>query len=147
VQVFTEEGDFLASWDRRTGGRRDHLETPVSLAYTDQGRGGVWVLNRGWKRLERFDRDGKWEESLELPPLEEGAFEAAMLEVEQTFYRMFLSDKNGRRIVALDRRGALQGEIPAPDEAFAPLGLFVTRRMDVYAADPGGARVLRFRER
>jgi len=146
VQVFTEEGEFLASWDRRTGGRRDHLETPLSLAYSDQGRGGVWVLNRGWKRLERFDRDGNWEESLDLPQPEEGDFAPVAIEVEQTFYRMFLADAVGGRIVALDRRGAFQGEIRGPEGGFDPRGLAVTRRMDVYAADLAGARVLRFRE-
>jgi DNA-binding beta-propeller fold protein YncE len=61
IQVLRADGSFLASWERRTGGRREHLEVPQAVAFTDQGRGGIWVANRGWSRLERFDLEGEWE--------------------------------------------------------------------------------------
>ncbi|NOY46144.1 MAG: hypothetical protein GXP50_11960 [Deltaproteobacteria bacterium] len=145
VQVFRPDGTFLASWDRRTGGRRDHLGKPVIVAYTPEGRGGVWVLSRGWRRLERFDLEGAWEETLDLSSwLPEGAVVEDVV-VEPTFYRMFLSDRTTGKIWVLNRRGEKVAEIlPADGEAFEPAGLFVLRNWDVYVADRAGRRVVKF---
>lgn len=147
IQVFTAEGEYLTAWERRTGGRRDYLEKPVRLAYTDQARGGLWVLNQGWTRLELFDRDGTWVESREVPALGEGTADLVGLTVEPVYYRMFLSDAAGSRILVLDRRGGLMAEVALPEGRFEPRGLAITRRMDILAADGAGARVLKFRTR
>lgn len=146
IQVFSTGGEFLDSWSRLTGGRRDHLRKPEDLAYTDQGRGGLWVLNRGWNRLERFDLDGRWEESLSVPAGVEGAVEPVDVTVEPTYYRMFITDSAGRRVLALDHRGRLLGVVKAPEgETWAPRGTAVDRRFDLFAADAEGGRVLRYR--
>lgn len=147
IQVFTAEGEYLAAWERRTGGRRDHLEKPVRLAYTDQARGGLWVLNQGWTSLVLFDRDGTWVESREVPAVGEEAADLVGLAVEPVYYRMFVSDAVGSRILVLDRRGGLMAEVTLPEGRFEPRGLAITRRMDILAADGAEARVLKFRSR
>ncbi|MEW6487416.1 MAG: NHL repeat-containing protein [Thermodesulfobacteriota bacterium] len=147
IQVFTAEGEYLAAWERRTGGRRDYLEKPVRLAYTDQARGGLWVLNQDWTRLVLFDRDGTWVESREVPAVGEEAANLVGLAVEPVYYRMFLSDAVGGRILVLDRRGGLMAEVTLPEGRFEPRGLAITRRMDILAADGAEARVLKFRSR
>lgn len=149
IQVFSTQGRFLEAWERRTGGRRDHLEQPVGLAYSDQGRGSVWVLNRGWTRLERFELDGDWDESLDLAPVLGEGLDLRAIEVEPAFYRMFLSDAAGGRVVAVDRRGGSMGEVVLGegDGAMSPRGVAVTRQMEVYVADAEGSRVLRFKAR
>lgn len=147
IQVFSAEGKFLAAWERRTDGRRDHLEQPAALAFSDQGRGSVWVLNRGWTRLERFDLDGEWEESLDLAAVLGEGLDLRSITVESAFYRMFLSDAGGGRVVVLDRRGALISEARLEDGegAMSPRGASVTRQMEIYVADAEGSRVLRFK--
>lgn len=147
IQVFTAEGEYLAAWERRTGGRRDYLEKPVRLAYTDQARGGLWVLNQGWTRLVLFDRDGSWVETRDVPAVGEPAPDLVGLAVEPVYYRMFLSDAAGNRVLVLDRRGDLMGEVTLPEGRFEPRGLAITRRMDILAADGAEARVLKFRSR
>lgn len=147
IQVFTAEGEYLDAWERRTGGRRDHLEKPVRLAYTDQGRGGLWVLNQGWTRLVLLDRDGTWVETREVPAVEDKAADLVGLAVEPVYYRMFVSDAAASRILVLDRRGSLTDEVAPPEGRFEPRGLAITRRMDILAADGAEARVLRFRSR
>ncbi|GAB6061853.1 NHL repeat-containing protein [Deferrisoma palaeochoriense] len=144
IQVFRPDGGFLASWDRRTGGRRDHLETPVAVAYTPEGRGGIWVLNEGWRRLERFDLEGSWEETLDLSGwLPEGA-KLVAVEVDPVFYRMFLSDAGSGRVWVLNRRGERVAEIGDGVAPFRPAGFVVERDWDLYLADRAGARILRF---
>ncbi len=146
IQVFGADGSFLAAWERRTGGRREHLEAPVAVAYSDHGRGSLWVLNRGWTRLVRFALDGSWEESLDLPPGEDGApVEYGTLEVEPGFYRMVLSETRGGAVVVVDRRGAVVGRLGGDALAGArPGGVAVDKKLNLYLADGPGARVLRF---
>lgn len=140
IQVFGADGTFLSSWERRTGGRRDHLEAPVSIAYSDHGRGSLWVLSRGWTRLERFALDGSWEESVELP---DGEFRH--LEVEPGFYRMFVSEHRTGAVLVMDRRGAVAGRLEEADlGGVRPAGLAVDKRLNVYVADAPGGRVVRF---
>ncbi|GAB4259402.1 MAG: hypothetical protein Kow0092_07630 [Deferrisomatales bacterium] len=145
VQVFDVDGRFLASWDRRTGGRRDHLERPERLAFSERGRGELWVLNRGWSRLEQFNVEGDWEASLPLEERVEGELEPVDLEIEPAFYRLFVADAAGGRVLAFDRNGRPRGEIRGPEPGgMIPAGLAVNRRMDVFVVDAAGARVLRF---
>lgn len=145
VQVFRPDGGFLAAWERRSAGRRDRLGEPVSVAYSDLGRGGLWVLSRGWSRLERFSLDGDWEESLELGPETVKGGEFGRLEVEPVFYRMFLSDVRGGRVVAVDRKGVLLGAVVGSGEApLRPGGVAVGRRLEVYVPDAQGGRVVKY---
>lgn len=149
IQVFSREGRWLDSWERRKDGRRDHLEQPVAVAYSDQGKGAIWVLNRGWTRLERFDLEGEWDGSLDLAPALGEGLDVRGLAVEAAFHRMLLADAARGRVVVLDRRGELLGEVTLDEgeEAMSPRGLAVTRQMEIYVADAQGARVLRFKVR
>ncbi len=145
IQVLSRNGIFLDAWEQQTGGRREHLEHPVGVAFSDQGKGGVWVLNRGWTRLERFDLDGEWVESLEVAGLVEGDLRLVSLEVEPVYYRMFLADAAGRRVLALNRRGELLAEIAGPAGAsWDPRGLAVSRSFDLFVCDAGKGRVVQY---
>ncbi len=147
IQVFSPDGRFLAQWRRRSAGLRDHLGKPVRIAYTRESGGGLWVLSAGWTRLERFDRSGDWEASLDLQAWVEPGEEIADVDLEPAFHRMFLSLPGSGRIVVLDRRGRKLGELGGGEGAFEPRGLVVLRGMEVYVADRAGKRVLRYRVR
>jgi sugar lactone lactonase YvrE len=145
IQVLRADGSFLESWDSRTGGRRKHLEIPRALAYTEQARGGIWVANRGWQRLERFDLDGEWIESLDLSELVEGEVKVEGLAIDPVYHRMFVSDAAGGRLIVLDRRGALLAVLRGPGETrLEPGGAAVSRKFDLYVPDAAGARVLKY---
>ena len=148
IQVFRADGTFLEAWERRTGGRREYLTAPVALAFSAHGKGSLWVLNQGARRVERFDLDGKWLGFLDASAWADEATRFEDLVIEPTFYRVFLADPPGGRVLVLDRRGRRIGEIRVPaGEGFEPAGLAVTRKLDVFAADRAGARVLRFEAR
>ena len=148
IQVFRADGGFLASWERQTGGRRDHLGTPARLAYTDQGRGGLWVLSEGWGTVERFDLDGKWQASLAVEGLVPGPIQLRGMEIETAMYRMFLTDSVGSRVLAVDRHGALVGLANSPEgESVQFTGLAVDRSLELYVCDAAGARVVVYERR
>ena len=147
IQVFTPEGRFLAEWRRRSAARKDHLGKPVLIGYTRESEGGIWVLSAGWKRLERFDRGGEWQGSLDLEKWLSTEETVADLALEPAFHRMFLSIPQSGRVLAVDRRGRRIGELVGPGDEFEPWGLTVLRGMDVYVTDRAGRRVLRYRVR
>lgn len=144
IQVFRPDGGFLASWDRRTGGRRDHLEKPVAVAYTPEGRGGIWVLNEGWRRLERFDLEGSWEETLDLSGWLPKGSKPVDVFVDPVFYRVFVSDAGAGRVWVLNRRGERVSEIGDGVTPFRPAGVWLERDWDLFAADRAGARIVKF---
>jgi DNA-binding beta-propeller fold protein YncE len=148
VQIFRPDGTLLTTWERRSKGRRDVLVKPVSLAYSDYGQGSLWVINEGSSRLERFDLDqGDWAESLDVSSLVSGAVRLEHIEIEPTFYRMFLADSAGKRVLVVSRRGELEAEIRSDEKgSMTPRGLAVDRALDVFVADSEGTRVVSFRK-
>ncbi|MBI5016673.1 MAG: NHL repeat-containing protein [Deltaproteobacteria bacterium] len=146
IEIFRADGTLLTTWERRSKGRRDVLVKPVSVAYSDHGKGSLWVLNEGSSRLERFDlEEGAWIESLDVGGLVSGAVSLEHIEIEPTFYRMFLADSAGKRVLVVSRRGALEAEIRSDEKrSMIPQGLAVTRTLDVYVADSDGTRVVWF---
>ncbi len=147
VQVFTPDGRFLSQWRRRSANRRGHLGKPVLIAYTRESEGGVWVLSEGWTRLERFDRAGEWQDSLDLGQWLDAGEPVADLDLEPAFHRLFVSLPGSKRILVVDRRGRQIGELKGPESGFEPWGLTVLRGMEVYVTDRAGRRVLRYRVR
>ncbi len=147
IQVFSRDGRLLDVWRAREAARQGHLDRPVALGYTARGGGRLWVLNRGGAVLERFDLEGRWERTLPLPPEVGGDVELVAFFQEPAFYRLFLSDAAGGRIIVLDRKGEKLDELRDPTGPMDPAGLVVTRRMDVFVADRAGRRALRFKTR
>ena len=60
ISKFSPDGKFLKSWGG-IGVRHGEFRTPHALAF--DGRGRLWVVDRGNHRLEIFDQDGKYLES------------------------------------------------------------------------------------
>lgn len=149
IQVLrAANGALLDSWSSRTGGRKGYLRKPIAVAYTDRQGGGLWVLNEeAGRRLEFFDLEGKWERSLDVPDAVPGDVELVDVVLEPGLYRMFLADAAGGRVVVLNRRGELQEVVEPDDGVLSPRGVAVNRRLDIYAADFSGRRVLHFSTR
>jgi DNA-binding beta-propeller fold protein YncE len=60
ISKFTPDGKFVKSWGG-IGVRHGEFRTPHALAF--DGKGRLWVADRGNHRLEIFDQDGKYLES------------------------------------------------------------------------------------
>jgi sugar lactone lactonase YvrE len=60
ISKFTADGKFVKSWGG-IGVRHGEFRTPHALAF--DGKGRLWVADRGNHRLEIFDQDGKYLES------------------------------------------------------------------------------------
>jgi DNA-binding beta-propeller fold protein YncE len=57
VVKFAKDGKFIKMWGTKGSGQ-GQLNTPHNLAIDSKGR--VWVADRGNKRLQVFDQDGKY---------------------------------------------------------------------------------------
>ncbi len=60
ISKFSPDGKFIKSWGS-IGVRHGEFRTPHALAF--DGRGRLWVADRGNHRLEVYDQDGKYLES------------------------------------------------------------------------------------
>ena len=60
ISKFSPDGKFLKSWGS-IGVRHGEFRTPHALAF--DGKGRLWVADRGNHRLELYDQDGKYLES------------------------------------------------------------------------------------
>ena len=60
ISKFSPDGKFLKSWGR-LGARHGEFRTPHAMAF--DGKGRLWVADRGNHRLEIFDQEGKYLES------------------------------------------------------------------------------------
>ena len=60
ISKFTADGKFVKSWGK-LGVRHGEFRTPHAMVF--DGRGRLWVADRGNHRLEIFDQDGNYLES------------------------------------------------------------------------------------
>ena len=60
ISKFSPDGKFIKSWGR-LGARHGEFRTPHAMAF--DGKGRLWVADRGNHRLEIFDQEGKYLES------------------------------------------------------------------------------------
>ncbi len=60
ISKFSPDGKFIKSWGS-IGARHGEFRTPHALAF--DGKGRLWVADRGNHRLEIYDQDGKYLES------------------------------------------------------------------------------------
>lgn len=148
IQVFNTTGDFLSSWEKRTGGRKGHLDEPVAVAVSQRRKAGIWVANKGEKKLELFDLDGEWEESLEIPV--DGAIDVhpGGLAIDSRFERMFIVAQFAAaesKIIVLDHRGRFVAEVSRPDGGETLLGgLSLGRQLSLLVVDVNNAVILKF---
>jgi sugar lactone lactonase YvrE len=60
ISKFSRDGKFIKSWGG-LGMRHGEFRTPHAMAF--DGKGRLWVVDRGNHRLEIFDQEGKYLES------------------------------------------------------------------------------------
>ncbi|PLX38840.1 MAG: hypothetical protein C0608_12110 [Deltaproteobacteria bacterium] len=146
VQVFSNRGLFLDEWGKRSVKSKRLIKHPIDIAYSDDDRGSVWILQSGRETLDRFDLDGGWEESVDLKALIGDELDIAGISCDSRFGWLFALDKKGNRVIVVNSRREVASiiEMPAGSKATC---LVADEKRGVYVGDSANSRILYFAKR
>lgn len=148
IQKFGPSGKFVAEWGRFARRRGVELTNPVSLAYSDDGFGAIYVLDSDC-RVQQFDIDGNLLKAWAMHKKGEGAAcGPSRIRIEQRRYTVYIADTENDRVILFDKNGEPLGELKEGKVPFRkPRGLFINDRFieDVVVADTGNNLIQRFR--
>lgn len=132
VVKFSRDGVFLKSWGTKGSGPGE-LSTPHCIAI--DGRGRVWVCDRGNKRLQVFDQEGHYlSQTTEFGTPVSVAFDA-----DDVMYVATGAPENWVAIGTAD--GKLLGKIEGLD---SPHGIAVDGSGAIYVAQSAGKAIVKF---
>jgi hypothetical protein len=144
VQIFSTTGKFVDVWRATHGIGRKKIISPVLLAYSKYKDGFIWLANAGSAKLEKFELDGKWSETLDLNGLVEGDVVVADFVFYQPFDRMVVLDSAGNRVLIVGWRGDLLAQFELPADVVGS-SVQVEANMDLLVTDVANSRVLVYR--
>ncbi len=149
IQKFNPSGKFVAEWGRFARRRGTEIRNPVSVAYSDEGFGYIYVLNVPECRVQKFDIDGNLEKSWLVYRQGEGAVcGPSRIRIEQRRYTVYIADTENNRVVLFDKNGEPLGELKGGNVPLKrPGGLFINNVFteDVIVADTGNNLIQKFR--
>jgi len=149
IQKFDPSGKFLVEWGRFARRRGAELNNPVSVAYSDEGFGALYVLNAPECRVQKFDIDGNLVNTWLMHRKGEGAAcGPSRLRIERRRYTVYIADTENNRVVLFDKDGEPLGELKEGKVPFKkPGGLFINDVFseDVVVADTGNNLIQKFR--
>lgn len=151
VQVFDTTGKFqmeLGKFARRTRGK--NLQSPVSVAFTPEGFGAVYVIDAKGCRVDKYDLDvdatllGSWEIHKKGEELSCGS---PRIQVEPRKYTVYISDTENDRVLIHTKDGDFLGDLKEGTSPFKrPGGLAFIDDFgeDFVVTDTGNNRVDKF---
>jgi len=150
VQKFDPSGKFLSEWGKFSRRRRgQEIDNPVSLAYTDEGLGAIYVLNFTGCRVLKFDTDGALLKEWAMHRKGEGLpCGPSRIRIEPRRYTVYIADAENNRVAVFAMDGEPMGELKGGKTAFRkPAGICIN---DVFGeqlvvADTGNNLVQIFR--
>jgi DNA-binding beta-propeller fold protein YncE len=132
IVKFSKEGKFIKSWGTKGAGHGE-LSTPHNIAMDSKGR--VWVCDRGNKRLQVFDQNGKYLEEM----TQFGAPAAIFITKDDV---MFVAASEPENRVTI---GTTDGKVlETIDGLNYPHGITVDSSGAIYVAESFGKAVLKF---
>lgn len=149
IQKFDPSGKFLAEWGRFARRRGVQLNNPVSVAYSDEGFGYIYVLGLPDCMVQKFDIDGNLVKTWPIHQKGEGAScGPARIRIEQRRYTVYIADTENNRVILFDRNGERLEELKEGKVPFRkPGGLYINDLFveDVIVADTGNNLIQKFR--
>ena len=131
VVRFSKDGQFLKLWGSK-GAAPGQLQTPHGIAI--DGRGRVWVADRGNKRLQVFDQDGRY-----LDQMTQFGTPVSLAIQGETLYVASPAPENTVTV------GTLDGEVLEVIRGLdSPHGIAVSVDGAVYVAQSGGKSIEKF---
>jgi len=144
VLKFNKNGDFVLEWGDK-GRRNRDFTLPVSLVYSDELTGRVYVVDTGKRELMQFQRDGNYRNSITIPSqvFTDGS-EMVKLESDAS-NNLFVLDTGMGKLVKFGSQRisvfSLRSEDIALDKA---IGLAIDPDDNIYVSDLKKNRVYRF---
>jgi DNA-binding beta-propeller fold protein YncE len=132
VVKFSKDGRFIKAWGTK-GDAPGQLNGPHCIAIDSKGR--VWVGDRGNKRLQIFDQDGKYLGQM----AQFGTPASIFITKDDTLYVAAPAPENRVTIGTTD--GRVLETIEGLD---APHGIAVDANGAIYVAESGGKAILKF---
>ena len=127
------------------------INTPVSVAYSDEGFGYIYVLDLPECRIQKFDADGNLEKSWRMHQKGEGAHcGPSRIRIEQRRYTVYIADTENDRVLLFTRDGEPLGELKDGKVPFRkPGSLYINDLFaeDVIVADTGNNLIQKFRRK
>jgi tripartite motif-containing protein 71 len=150
VQKFDFSGKFVAEWGRfaRRGMGAD-LNNPVSIAYSEEGYGYIYVLNSPECRVLKYELDGTLSGEWPMHKKGEGALcGPSRIRIEPRKYTVYIADTENDRVILFDRNGEFLGDLKEGKVRFRkPGGVFISDLFgeEVVVADTGNNLIQKFR--
>jgi len=150
IQKFDPSGKFLVEWGRfARKGRGAELTNPVSLAYSEEGFGYIYVLNAPECRVLKYELDGTLSAEWPMHRKGEGALcGPSRIRIESRKYTVYIADTENDRVILFDKEGEPLGSLAEGKVRFRkPSGVFVDVSFgeDVVVADTGNHLIQKFR--
>ena len=150
IQKFDSAGKFLAQWGRFARRNRGvEINNPVSVAYTDEGYGYLYVLNVPECRIQKFELDGTLVNTWLMHQVGEGApCGPSRIRVEPRRYTVYIADTENDRVILFSKGGEPLGSLREGKVPFKrPGGLFINTLFaeEVIVADTGNNLIQKFR--
>jgi DNA-binding beta-propeller fold protein YncE len=150
IQKFDPSGKFITEWGRfARRSRGTELNNPVSVAFSEEGFGYIYVLNSPECRVQKFEPDGTLAAEWPMHKKGEGALcGPARIRIEQRRYTVYIADTENDRLILFSRNGELLAELKGGDTPFKkPSGLFISDLFgeNVLVADTGNHLIQKFR--
>ncbi len=148
VQKFGPGGKFLQEWGQFGRRRGTQIRTPVSVAYSDEGFGYIYVLSSQC-RIQKYDIEGNLVKEWPMHAKGEGAqCGPSRIRIEPRKYTVYIADTENDRVILFDRDGEPLGELRGGKPPFKkPAGLYVNQVFGehVIVADTGNNIIQKFR--
>ncbi len=151
IQKFDPSGKFLAEWGRYARfGKGVEINNPVSIAYTDEGYGYLYVLDAPECRVQKFELDGTLVGVWPMHRKGEGALcGPSHIRVEPRRYTVYIADTENDRVILFTKDGDPLGDLREGRARFKkPRGLFLNVlwfNETVIVADTGNNLIQKFR--
>jgi DNA-binding beta-propeller fold protein YncE len=132
VVKFAKDGRFLTAWGRRGSGAGE-LNTPHCIGIDHRGR--VWVCDRGNKRLQVFDQDGRFLDQM-------SQFGTPVSIAFGTGEELYVATGAPENWVAI---GTTDGKVSTKLEGLdSPHGIAVDAGGAIYVAQSSGKSIVKF---
>jgi sugar lactone lactonase YvrE len=152
IQKLDPTGKFLQEWGKFGRRRRGaELTNPVSVAFSEEGFGYVFVLNSPDCRVLKYETDGTFVKEWAMHKKGEGALcGPARIRIEQRRYTVYIADTENDRVILFSRDGEPLGVLKEGEKPFKkPTGLFINDLFaeNVIVADTGNNLIQKFRRK
>ena len=150
VQKFDPSGKFILEWGRfARKGRGVELNVPISVAYSEEGFGYIYVLNAQECRVLKYELDGTLAAEWPMHRKGEGALcGPSRIRIESRKYTVYIADTENDRLILFDRFGEPLGDLKGGKAPFRkPGGVFISELYgeEVTVADTGNNLIQKFR--